>query len=179
MRIPNPCHCCGRFFKEFKEYVSYLFVFSFNDLFSFQNSFSLRGNVLDLAIGVIIGTAFTSLVLSFVEDIITPPFGLLLGGVDFNNLTIEMNNFIYTDKPPVVIRYGKFLQQLIDLLITVFVLFFVIKSINRVQELAAKRRSEEEKQAKAELSDEGKILLQMRDILLAQRPVVVIQEYIL
>jgi large conductance mechanosensitive channel len=73
------------------------------------NRFALRGNVLDLAIGIIIGTAFTNVVKSLVDDIITPPFGLILGGVDFVNLTIKMKNFVYKDQPPVVIRYGKFL----------------------------------------------------------------------
>ncbi len=73
------------------------------------NRFALRGNFLDLAIGIIVGKAFTNVVQSLVDDIITPPFGLILGGVDFVNLTIKMKNFVYKDQPPVVIRYGKFL----------------------------------------------------------------------
>ncbi|CAF1045844.1 unnamed protein product [Rotaria sordida] len=90
--------CCCKFSKEFKE-------------------FALQGNVLDLAIGIIIGTAFQSVVKSLVDDIITPPFGLIFDGVDFSNLTIKMKNFVHKDQPPVVIRYGIFIQQIIHLLI--------------------------------------------------------------
>jgi len=95
----------------------------------------------------------------------TPPFGLLLDGVDFSNLTIKMQNFIHNDQPPVVIRYGKFLQEIIDLLIIALVLFFTIKSINKLQKIAIKKRLEEENQTKIELSDEGKILLDIRNML--------------
>ena len=94
--------------------------------FSLSNRFALRGNVLDLAIGIIIGTAFTNVVQSLVDDIITPPFGLILGGVDFVNLTIKMKNFVYKDQPPVVIRYGKFIQTMISFFIVTMTVFSVI-----------------------------------------------------
>jgi large conductance mechanosensitive channel len=102
---------------------------------------------------------------------ITPPFGFLLGGVDFNNLTIRMRTFIYNDQPPVVIRYGKFIQEILYLLIMALVLFFIIKSINEIHEIAIKRRLEERIKAKKELSDEMKILLEIRDMLAQKTPV--------
>jgi large conductance mechanosensitive channel len=108
---------------------------------------------------------------SLVEDVITPPFGFLLGGVDFDNLTIKMSNFIYKDQPPVVIRYGKFIQEIIYLIIMALVLFFIIKSINKIQEIAIKRRLEEGSKAKKELSDEVKVLVEIRDILAQKTPV--------
>ncbi len=127
---------------------------------------------MNLAVGLIIGTAFSNLVKSFAEDVLTPPFGLLIGGVDFANLTIRMPNFVYKNQPPVVIRYGKFFGEVIGLLIMALILFFIIKSINKLQELATKKRIEEESRVKMELSDEGKILIQIRDILLTKTVVV-------
>ena len=122
--------------------------------------FALRGNVADLAIGIIIGMAFTNVVQSLVDDIITPPFGLLLGGVDFVNLTIKMKNFVYKDQPPVVIRYGKFLQSILTLLIVAFALFFLIKGINQLHELT--QRSKEQLQDN-EATEEVKVLREIRD----------------
>ncbi|UJR25761.1 hypothetical protein I4U23_007115 [Adineta vaga] len=135
-------------------------------------AFALQGNVFDLAVGIIIGTAFSNVVKSLVEDIVTPPFGFLLGGVDFANLTIKMRNFIYTDQPPVVIRYGKFIQEILYLLIMALVLFFLIKGINKIHEIASKRLLEEGKKKVKELSDEAKILTEIRDILAKQNPMI-------
>ncbi len=103
---------------------------------------------------------------------LTPPFGLLIGGVDFSNLTIRMPNFVYKNQPPVVIRYGKFIGEVIGLLIMALILFFIIKSVNKLQELATKKQAEEASRVKLELSDEGKILIQIRDILLTKTVVV-------
>jgi large conductance mechanosensitive channel len=108
---------------------------------------------------------------------ITPPFGLVLGGVDFGNLTIKMRNFIYTDQPPVVVRYGKFIQEIIYLLIMSLVLFFIIKSVNKLHAIAAIRRLEEGTMVKKELSEETKILIQIRNIL--AKKTVVVEELIL
>ncbi len=127
---------------------------------------------MNLAVGLIIGTAFSNLVKSFAEDVLTPPFGLLIGGVDFSNLTIRMPNFVYKNQPPVVIRYGKFIGEVIGLLIMALILFFIIKSVNKLQELATKKQAEEASRVKLELSDEGKILIQIRDILLTKTVVV-------
>jgi large conductance mechanosensitive channel len=93
-----------------------------------------------LAIGIIIGTAFQNVVKSLVDDILTPPFGLIFDGVDFSNLTIKMPNFVHRGQPPVVIRYGLFLQQIIHLLVVAFALFCVIKFYGRMQTIAARRR---------------------------------------
>jgi large conductance mechanosensitive channel len=125
--------------------------------------------MLDLAIGIVVGTAFSNVVTSLVNDIITPPFGLLLGGVDFVNLTAKIPNFVYRDQPPVVIRYGKFIQQIIYLLIVALALFFIMKLVNRLQKMAAKRKVDVEKTAIKEFSDEVKVLHEIRD-LLAHKP---------
>jgi len=140
------CTSCSNFCKEFK-------------------AFALRGNVFDLAIGIIIGAAFTNVVQSLVNDIITPPLGLLIGGVDFANLTISIRNFVYKTQPPVVIRYGKFIQTLIYLVIVAFVIFFVMKLVNRLHRLAVKKKVELEKIVVKEESDEVKTLHEIRDLL--------------
>lgn len=131
-----------------------------------SHRFTLQGNVFHLAVGIIIGTAFTNVVHSLVEDILTPPFGLLLGGVDFRDLTVKMRNFVYTNQLPVVIRYGKFIQEILNLFIVAIVLFFIIKSMNKIQAIASRKRLEEANRIKIELSDEGKILLDIRNILI-------------
>ena len=129
------------------------------------NRFALRGKVFELAVGVIIGTAVKNVVQSLVDDIITPPFGLLLGGVDFVNLTIKMKNFVYKDEPPVVIRYGKFLQSILSLLIIAFALFFLIKGINQLHKIT--QRNKEQIQDN-EVTEEVKVLREIRDLLTRQ-----------
>jgi large conductance mechanosensitive channel len=121
-----------------------------------------------LAIGIIIGTAFTNVVQSLVDDILTPPFGLILGGVDFVNLTVKMKNFIYKDQPPVVIRYGKFIQAIISLLIVAFALFFVIKAINHLHKMSVRNK---EKKEQNEATEEVKVLREIRDLLARQSSV--------
>jgi large conductance mechanosensitive channel len=129
------------------------------------NSFALQGNVLDLAIAIIIGNAFTNVVQSLVDDVLTPPFGLFFDGVDFANLTINMRNFVHPNQPPVVIRYGRFIQQIIYLFIVALVLFFVVKFVNKLREMAAKKRAEEQNTELKESSDEVKVLKEIRDLL--------------
>jgi large conductance mechanosensitive channel len=119
----------------------------------------------DLAIGIIIGTAFSNVVQSLVNDIITPPFGLLIGGVDFVNLTIQIPNFVYTNQPPVAIRYGRFLQQILYLLIVALALFFIIKFINKLHKIAMRKKIEVEKATVKESTDEVKVLHEIRDLL--------------
>ncbi|UJR09990.1 hypothetical protein I4U23_014214 [Adineta vaga] len=145
------CRCCQNFCKEFK-------------------AFALRGSVVDLAIGIVLGTAFVNVVQSLVDDVITPPLGLVLGGVDFVNLTIKMQNFVYKKQPPVVIRYGKFIQTIISLLIIAFALFFVIKAINKVHKLATRKKenAEGDELVQIETNDQVKILCEIRDILAKQ-----------
>ncbi len=131
----------------------------------------MQGNAFDLAIGLIIGTAFNNVVQSLVNDIITPPFGLFFDGVDFSNLTIKMRNFVRPDQPPVLIRYGRFIQTIIYLFIVAFVLFLIVKSINRLHRLAAKRKAEQHGIELNETNEELKVLKDIRD-LLARGPAV-------
>jgi len=92
-------------------------------------TFAMRGNVVDLAVGVIIGGAFGKIVSSFVGDVIMPPIGVLLGGVDFTNLGLTIKEAVDT-APAVVLKYGVFINTVIDFVIIAFVIFMVIKAIN-------------------------------------------------
>ena len=93
-------------------------------------TFAMRGNVVDLAIGVIIGAAFGKIVTSLVADVVMPPIGLLLGGVDFSDLVIVLKEAI-GETPAVTINIGVFINTLLDFLIVAFVIFMVIKQLNR------------------------------------------------
>lgn len=93
-------------------------------------AFAVRGNVIDLAFAVIIGSAFGKIVSSFVEDIIMPPIGFLIGGVNFSDLAVSMQTGIGA---PVLIKYGIFLQAVLDFVIVAFVLFLALKAINKLQ----------------------------------------------
>ncbi|HQQ62039.1 MAG TPA: large-conductance mechanosensitive channel protein MscL [Pseudomonadales bacterium] len=92
--------------------------------------FAMRGNVMDMAVGVIIGGAFGKIVTSLVNDIIMPPIGLLMGSVDFSHLVITLQAEAL-GKAPVVIRYGMFINTVLDFLIVAFAIFMVIKQMNR------------------------------------------------
>ncbi|HEV7346708.1 large-conductance mechanosensitive channel protein MscL [Telluribacter sp.] len=95
-------------------------------------AFISRGNVLELAIGIIIGVAFAKITTSLVEDIINPILGLLIGGIDFQNLKIVLKEAA-GDVPEVAIRYGNFIQVVIQFLIVAWVIFMVVKVSNRIQ----------------------------------------------
>jgi large conductance mechanosensitive channel len=101
--------------------------------------FALKGNVVDLAVGIIIGAAFGKIVDSLVKNVLMPPIGYIIGGVDFSDLAINLPT---PTGQPVLVKYGAFLQTVIDFLIIAFVLFMVIKAIN-----TAKRRFERQKEA--------------------------------
>jgi large conductance mechanosensitive channel len=105
--------------------------------------FALRGNVLDMAVGIIIGAAFGRIVSSFVSDVIMPPLGLLVGKVDFTNLFINLTSTSY---PTLVeakkagaatLNYGLFINQIIDFVIVAFVIFLLIKQMNRLKKQPA------------------------------------------
>jgi len=104
--------------------------------------FVMRGNVLDLAIAVIIGGAFGKIVTSFVNDVIMPPIGLLLGGVDFTNLFIALDGNLYESLDAAkaagaaTINYGVFLNTVIDFIIVAFIIFLIIKSANKMKKSA-------------------------------------------
>ncbi|MEW6512060.1 MAG: large-conductance mechanosensitive channel protein MscL [Bacteroidota bacterium] len=99
--------------------------------------FAMRGNVVDLAVGIIIGAAFGKIVSSLVADVIMPPLGLLIGGVDFSDLAITLKS-ASADSPAVSLRYGAFIQALFDFSIVAFAIFIFVKAIN-----ALKRAKEE------------------------------------
>ena len=115
--------------------------------------FIARGNVLDLAVGVIIGGAFSSIVTSLVNNILTPIIGLVLGGVNFSNLAITFRN--------TRIEYGAFIQSVIDFLIVAFCIFMIVKFVNRLMNI---KKKEEIKEA-AKKSDEVLLLEEIRDLL--------------
>jgi len=104
--------------------------------------FVMRGNVLDLAIAVIIGGAFGKIVTSFVNDVIMPPIGMLLGGVDFTNLFIALDGNLYESLDAAkaagaaTINYGVFLNTVIDFIIVAFIIFLIIKSANKMKKPA-------------------------------------------
>ena len=105
-------------------------------------AFIMRGNVIDMAIGIIIGTAFGAIVSSLVNDVIMPPIGLLLGKVNFANLYINLTNQTYANLAAAkaagaaTINYGVFINTIINFILIGLVLFFVIKGINRMQKPA-------------------------------------------
>src|ERR671924_2005492 len=105
--------------------------------------FAARGNVIDLAVGVIIGAAFGKIVTSLVNDIVMPPIGMLLGGVDFKNLFVTLSGQQYASLADAqkagaaTINYGVFLNTVLEFLIVAFVVFLLVRQINRLKEPAA------------------------------------------
>lgn len=97
--------------------------------------FAVRGNVIDMAVGVIVGTAFGKIVSSFVADVVMPPIGVLIGGVDFSKLAFTIKEAA-DNSPAVVIAYGKFAQTVIDFTIIAFVIFMVVRLINNFKKKA-------------------------------------------
>jgi large conductance mechanosensitive channel len=125
--------------------------------------FAVKGNVVDMAVGLIIGAAFGKIVSSAVADVIMPPIGVLLGGVDFTNLAFTVKAAT-VDVPAVLINYGKFIQTVIDFTIIAFTIFIVIKAINKL-----KRQEEEVPEAPAGPSAEEMLLTEIRDLLKEQK----------
>lgn len=111
-------------------------------MFKEFKAFAMRGNVLDLAIGVIIGAAFGKIVTSFVSDILMPPMGLLLGRVDFSNLFINLGGGDYASLADAkkagaaTLNYGLFINQIIDFVIVAFAVFLIVRTVNRAQPAA-------------------------------------------
>lgn len=95
-------------------------------------AFAMKGNVLDLAVAVVIGAAFGAIVSSLVNDVIMPPLGMLLGGVEFTQLVVTLQE-ASGETEAVELRYGMFIQKIIDFLIIAFAIFMVIKGYNRMQ----------------------------------------------
>jgi large conductance mechanosensitive channel len=123
-------------------------------------SFAMKGNVVDMAVGIIIGAAFGKIVSSMVSDIIMPPLGLLIGGVNFTDLKLVLKAAVDATHPAVTWNYGNFLQVTFDFLIVAFAVFLVIKAI-----LAAKRKEEAAPTAPPVPSKEEVLLTEIRDLL--------------
>lgn len=119
--------------KEFKKFIS-------------------KGNVVDLAVGVVIGAAFGKIVSSLVDDIIMPLVGLIIGGIDFSGLTLKVKD--------ASIQYGMFIQNVVDFLIVAFCIFIAVKAFNKLA-----RKEEKKEEAKPVKSDEVKLLEEIRDCL--------------
>ena len=119
--------------------------------------FAMKGNVIDLAIGVLIGTAFNKIVTSLVNDIIMPVIGIIIGGVDFSDLSLT-----YHDAN---ILYGSFLQSVVDFLIIGFSLFLAVKLMNKIRDMKSKQEKEEKKNLAPTLTKEEELLMEIRDLL--------------
>ncbi|WP_373766688.1 large-conductance mechanosensitive channel protein MscL [Glaesserella sp.] len=121
--------------------------------------FAVKGNVVDLAVGVIIGGAFGKIVSSLVSDVIMPPIGLLIGGVDFKDLAIVLKE-AQDGAEAVTLKYGAFIQNVFDFLIIAIAVFAMVKVINNL-----KRAPEPEPEVAPEPSAEEKLLTEIRDLL--------------
>lgn len=121
--------------------------------------FAMKGNVLDLAIGVIIGGAFGKIVTSLVQDIIMPLMGVITGGVNFTNLSLVLKG-VHGKTPALTLNYGSFIQNIIDFLIISFSIFMFIKLINNLKKEKKIEEVEEEK-----VSEEVMLLQEIRDLL--------------
>lgn len=133
-----------KFFAEFKEFIS-------------------KGNVIDLAVGVVIGNAFGKIVSSLVDNIMMPLVGLIIGGVDFSSLSIKFQG--------ANIKYGLFIQNIVDFLIVAFCIFTVIKIMNSFDKKVKdklKKEEEEKKEEKPELTKDQELLIEIRDLLKKQ-----------
>ena len=125
--------------------------------------FAVKGNVVDMAVGIIIGAAFGKIVSSFVGDVIMPPIGVLLGGVDFTGLVFTLKDAV-GETPAVVISYGTFIQTLIDFLIVAFAIFMAVKAMNSL-----KKKEEEAPKAPAAPPKQEVLLEEIRDLLKARQ----------
>jgi large conductance mechanosensitive channel len=129
--------------------------------------FALRGNVVDMAVGIIIGAAFSTIVRSLVDDIIMPPIGVVTGGVDFSNMFIALNGEHYPSLAAArqagaaTINFGLFINNVISFTIVAFVLFLAIKGMNQLR-----RKQEEDPQSEPPPSREVQLLEEIRDALL-------------
>ncbi|SFB08466.1 MULTISPECIES: large conductance mechanosensitive channel protein MscL [unclassified Bacillus (in: firmicutes)] len=124
-------------------------------MFNEFKKFAIKGNVIDLAVGVIIGAAFGKIVSSLVADIITPLIGLLMGGIDFSKLQFTLGE--------ADVKYGLFLQSVTDFLIISFSIFLFVRLINRF------KKKEEAKNEKAVVDKKEELLMEIRDLLKQQR----------
>jgi large conductance mechanosensitive channel len=125
--------------------------------------FAMRGNVIDMAVGIVIGAAFGTIVKSFVADVIAPPIGALLGGVDFSHLVIVLKEAI-GETPAVTINYGTFLMTIFDFVIIAFAIFMVIRGMNNMKKKEVEAPAEPAAPPQEEL-----LLTEIRDLLKGQK----------
>jgi large conductance mechanosensitive channel len=129
--------------------------------------FAMRGNVVDMAVGIIIGAAFGKIVSSFVNDVVMPPLGLLIGGVDFSNLFVNLGDVAYEtvalaeEAGAPIIKYGVFIQTVLDFVIVAFAIFIAIKVMNKLK----REKEAAPPPAPPGPSDEVKLLIEIRDAL--------------
>jgi len=123
-------------------------------------AFAMKGNLIDMAVGIIIGAAFGKIISSFVGDVIMPPLGLLIGGVNFTDLKIVLKDAVDATHPAVTLNYGNFLQVTFDFLIVALTIFIVLKAI-----LAAKKKEEIAPAAPPAPTKEETLLTEIRDLL--------------
>jgi len=121
--------------------------------------FAVKGNVVDLAVGIVIGAAFGKIVSSFVSDVITPPLGYLIGGVDFTKLALLLPS-LQEGKEAVSVRYGAFLQTIFDFVIVAFAIFIAVKAMNQL-----KRKEAVAPSAPPPPSKQEQLLEEIRDLL--------------
>jgi len=124
--------------------------------------FAVKGNVVDMAVGIIIGGAFGKIVSSFVGDVVMPPIGLLVGGVDFTDLSVTLKEAV-GETAAVTLNYGSFIQSAVDFTIVAFAIFIMVKAINSL-----KRKEEEAPEAPPAPSSEEVLLKEIRDLLAKQ-----------
>ena len=121
--------------------------------------FAVKGNVVDMAVGIVIGAAFGKIVTAFVDGVLMPPIGMALGGVNFSELSVTLQEAT-EEAEAIVISYGAFLQTTVDFLIIAFAIFLVVKGINSL-----KRKEEEAPKAPPSPSKEEILLAEIRDLL--------------
>ncbi len=128
-------------------------------------AFAMRGNVVDMAVGIIIGGAFGKIISSFVSDVLMPPLGLLLGGIDFKDMTYVLKEAVIQGEeviPAVSLNYGMFIQNVVDFLIIAFAIFMAIKGMNSLKK---KEEVVEEVAAPPAPTKEEELLAEIRDLL--------------
>lgn len=133
------------FIGEFKEYIS-------------------RGNVVDMAVGIIVGSSFTAIVTSLVNDIITPIIGYIIGGINFSDFKFEFPALI-EGMTPATISYGVFIQAIINFLITAFAVFCLVKAMNSLRRKKEEPAPEPEAPKEPELTADQQLLTEIRDLL--------------
>lgn len=135
--------------------------------------FAMRGNVMDMAIGVIIGSAFGKITTSLVNDVFMPLIGLLIGGVDLGRLNLTLKAAVMDGdtvvKEPVTLGLGTFLSTVIDFILVAFVIFLMVKAINQFHKLTKKKEEEAPAPEEPEASTSEELLTEIRDLLKEQQ----------